>query len=242
MDVKSGKAEAFDTFHEQHAAALYRLGLAMGARPDAAVEIVEAAFRKALVHSPAWPEEKTLSAWLASLIVEAGNRRLRSTGETPPQRPRQERRRRGGQRRRKVRRDPAPERPLPRRPVTDWTAAAGEERLGAQLRELAAGAGPRLPELLRASWALVDRTGLNARQAGEILDLSPAMVSSRVHRARLRIREEMARHVAGASKGGEPERGTDDSVEIGPHSGPGTEAGSGSPADAGPESGEKDRT
>ena len=47
MNVKNGKAEAFDTFHEQHAAALFRLALAMAARPDAAVEIVEAAFRKA---------------------------------------------------------------------------------------------------------------------------------------------------------------------------------------------------
>ena len=234
MNVKNGKAEAFDTFHEQHAAALFRLALAMAARPDAAVEIVEAAFRKALVRSPVWPEEKTLSAWLASLAVEAGNRHLRSTDEKPPERPRQERRRRGGPRREKARRDPSPERPLPRRPVSDWSAAVGEEQLGAQLRELAGSSGPRLPELLRASWALVDRTGLNARQAGEVLDLSPAMVSSRVHRARLRIREDLARHVAGAPKDGGPGEKTDGSAGTGP--------GSGSQADAGPESGEKDRT
>jgi RNA polymerase sigma-70 factor (ECF subfamily) len=237
-DVKNGKAEAFDRFHEQHAAALYRLGLAMAARPDAAAEIVEAAFRKALVRSPVWPEEKTLSAWLASLVVEAGNRHLRSTAEKAPERPRQERRSRGGRRRQKARRDPPPERPLPRRPVKDWTAEAMEEPLGAQLRELAGSSGPRLPELLRASWALVDRTGLNARQAGEILELSPGMVSSRVHRARLRIREDLARHAAGAPRDGGAGKRADGDMETGPDGGPG----SGSPADPGRESGEKDRT
>ena len=241
MDVKNGKAEAFDTFHEQHAAALFRLALAMAARPDAAVEIVEAAFRKALVRSPVWPEEKTLAAWLASLVVEAGNRQLRSADEKPPERPRQERRRRGKPRREKARREAPPERLLPRRPVKDWSAEAGEELLGAQLRELAGNSGPRLPELLRASWALVDRTGLNARQAGEVLDLSPAMVSSRVHRSRLRIREDLARHVAGAPKDGGPGMKMDSNIETGPDGSHGTGPGSGSPTDAGLEPGEKDR-
>jgi RNA polymerase sigma-70 factor (ECF subfamily) len=246
MDVKNGKAEAFDTFHEQHAAALYRLGLAMAARPEAAVETVEAAFRKALVRSASWPEEKTLADWLASLVVEAGNRQLRSRDEKPPERPRRERRRRGGTRREKARREAPPERPLPRRPVKDWAAEASEEPLRLRLRELAGSAGPRLPELLRAAWALVDRTGRNARQAGEILDLSPAMVSSRVHRARLRIREDLARAAAGVPGGRDPERTVDGKIESGPARSHGTSQASGRegdlPEEERPETGEKDRT
>lgn len=239
MAVKNGKAEAFDTFHEQHAATLFRRALAMTSRPEAAVEVVEAAFRKALVRWSVWPEEKTLSAWLSSLVVEAGNRHLRSTDEKPPERPRQERRRRGKPRREKARREAPSEPQLPRRPVRDWAAEAGEEPLRGQLRELAGSSGPRLPELLRASWALVDRTGLTARQAGEVLDLSSAMVSSRVHRARLRIREEMARHVAGAPKEGGPAKMTDSSPESGPDGSPGTGSENGSPADSGQEPGEE---
>jgi RNA polymerase sigma-70 factor (ECF subfamily) len=217
MGVKNGKAEAFDTFYERHAAPLYSLALAMAARPDAAAEIVEAAFHKALQRSASWPEARTLESWLSELTVEAGNRHLRPTREKPPERPARNRRRRGGPRREKSRRVAPPENPLPRRPVTDWSAAAGEEPLRERLRELAGSAGPRLPELLRASWALVDRNGLSPGEAGEILGLSPAMVWSRVHRARLRIREDLAR----AASAFRPESGPGDTPEGSPGTGPG---------------------
>jgi RNA polymerase sigma-70 factor (ECF subfamily) len=236
MDLKKGKAEAFDTFFEQHAAPLLRLATALAARPGPAAGIVEAAFRKALIRSAAWPEAQSLGAWLSAMVVEEGNRHLRDTAGKSPERPPRERRRRGGPRRERSRSKGPPEKPLPLRPVLDWSAAAGEEPLRTRLRELAAGAGPRLPELLRASWALVDGAGLSARQAGEVLCLSPAMVSSRVHRARLVIREDLARQAAGGpgeggptdTADGRPETGHDHDNGPAPASGGGgPEAGSG---------------
>jgi RNA polymerase sigma-70 factor (ECF subfamily) len=49
-----------------------------------------------------------------------------------------------------------------------------------------------LPESLRAVFALRDIEGLSTEEAAEALDLSAAAIKSRLHRARLFLRERLA--------------------------------------------------
>ncbi len=79
---------------------------------------------------------------------------------------------------------------LPRlgHPAPDQIALAGEQR------RLIDRAIARLPDLYRDVYVLADVEGLPNEQIGEMLDLSVPAVKSRLHRARLRMRDSLAPH------------------------------------------------
>jgi RNA polymerase sigma-70 factor (ECF subfamily) len=54
----------------------------------------------------------------------------------------------------------------------------------------------RLPEELRTVFVLRDIEGLSNAEVGEILELSVAAVKSRLHRARIALRERLNRYFA----------------------------------------------
>ena len=76
-------------------------------------------------------------------------------------------------------------------------AASHETRLkGEELRQHLARAVARLPKMYRDVFVLADVEGLPNAEVGWLLDLSVAAVKSRLHRARLSLREALAGHVA----------------------------------------------
>jgi RNA polymerase sigma-70 factor, ECF subfamily len=84
-------------------------------------------------------------------------------------------------------------------PVTDgplkkWNVSPDEPILAAEQAELIDQAIHRLPAPYRDVYVLADVEGLQNHEIAEMLDMSVAAVKSRLHRARLRMRDELAPH------------------------------------------------
>src|SRR5262249_35436673 len=79
-------------------------------------------------------------------------------------------------------------------PIRPWSVAPEKQTLDQETHELIERAIAGLPEIYRDVYVLADVEGLPNADIAEILDLSVAAVKSRLHRARLLMREELAPH------------------------------------------------
>ena len=82
----------------------------------------------------------------------------------------------------------------PTGPVKRWNVSPDESMLAAEQTELIEKAIEMLPEPFRDVYVLADLEGLSNAEIGEILGLSLPAVKSRLHRARLRMRDTLAPH------------------------------------------------
>jgi RNA polymerase sigma-70 factor, ECF subfamily len=80
--------------------------------------------------------------------------------------------------------------------VPDWSADAAQAVLQGELRQEIEVGVSRLPEELRPTLILRDIEGLSTAETAAALDLSEAAVKSRLHRARVMLREYLARVLA----------------------------------------------
>jgi RNA polymerase sigma-70 factor (ECF subfamily) len=81
--------------------------------------------------------------------------------------------------------------------VKRWNVSPDEPVLAAEQAELIDKAIGQLPEPFRDVYVLADVEGLPNAEIAEILGLSVAAVKSRLHRARLRMRDALAPHFEG---------------------------------------------
>jgi RNA polymerase sigma-70 factor (ECF subfamily) len=79
-----------------------------------------------------------------------------------------------------------------RAPVKRWRACPQEAALCQEEQQTVAAAVRRLPELYRDVFVLADLEGLGNAEVGELLGLSLPAVKSRLHRARLMLRDALA--------------------------------------------------
>ena len=201
--LRRGDVAAFAPLFARHGARLWRLSRLLTNDDASAEQVLVAGLRHALTELTFAREVQPLETWLYGQIVRqawlAGSRRQ---PETTPQRPGPGGRPAG---------HPAARPAVPINPLTygaddrltppaeDWGIRLDGEVLHDQLRIVLARSAPALPPDLRAAWALVDVEKISFAQAGEALDLAPATVRGRVHRARLLLRQALTRHVQGAA-------------------------------------------
>lgn len=74
-------------------------------------------------------------------------------------------------------------------PVADWSAELADPAVAAELRAALERAIAGLPDEYRAVVLLRDAEGLSNEQVAGILELSLPAVKSRLHRARLELRQ-----------------------------------------------------
>lgn len=79
-------------------------------------------------------------------------------------------------------------------PVNRWNVSPDEPMLAAEQTRLIEDAINTLPEPFRDVYVLADVEGLPNAEIGDMLGLSVAAVKSRLHRARLRMRDALAPH------------------------------------------------
>jgi RNA polymerase sigma-70 factor, ECF subfamily len=79
-------------------------------------------------------------------------------------------------------------------PVRRWTVPPDQEALDHETHQLIERAIAQLPEAYRDVYVLADVEGLSNADIGEMLGLSVAAVKSRLHRARLQMRNALAPH------------------------------------------------
>ncbi len=80
--------------------------------------------------------------------------------------------------------------------IPDWSSQPLKELLDAETREVMEEGIQRLPEELRTVFVLRDIEGLSNAEVGEILELTVAAVKSRLHRARIALRDRLNRYFA----------------------------------------------
>ena len=194
--LRRGDREAFAPLFERHGARLWRLARLLSDDDAAAEQVLIAALRQALAELTFAHEVQPIDAWLYGQVVRqawlAGSRR-------PPDGA--ARRHGPGGRPPAAATNPLTYAPDDRLdpPAEDWGIRLDGEVLHDQLRIVLQRSVPTLPPDLRAAWALVDVEKVPYAQAGEALDLAPATVRSRVHLARLLLRQALTRHVQGAA-------------------------------------------
>jgi RNA polymerase sigma-70 factor, ECF subfamily len=88
----------------------------------------------------------------------------------------------------------------PSGPMKRWNVAPEEPILAAEQTELIEQAINRLPEPFRDVYVLADVEGLPNNEIAEMLGMSVPAVKSRLHRARLRMRDTLAPHFEGGMK------------------------------------------
>ena len=84
--------------------------------------------------------------------------------------------------------------------VNRWNVSPDEPVLAAEQAELIDKAIHQLPEPYRDVYVLADVEGLPNAEIGEMLGLNVPAVKSRLHRARLRMRDALAPHFEGEMK------------------------------------------
>lgn len=85
--------------------------------------------------------------------------------------------------------------------LADWSQSPEEELLSRETRGLLNRALDELPDHYRAVLVLVDVEGLSNEEAAAALEESVASVKSRLHRARMILRERVTRHLVPAQGG-----------------------------------------
>jgi len=83
--------------------------------------------------------------------------------------------------------------------IADWSMVPDNQMLQSQLKDILTQAIRELPDLYRSVLLLRDVEELSTEETAQILDVSQDVVKTRLHRARLAIRQKLDRHLLDAS-------------------------------------------
>ena len=178
--AQGGENRAFDELVRRYQDKVYRLCYKILRHEDDAAEALQDAFLSAYRGLKNFKAESTFSTWLYRVATNASlmkYRKRRDKHVSLDQSQSQE--------------DEAEPLQLP-----DWSAQPPEELLTAEMREVMAESIERLPEELRKVFVLRDIRELSNDEVSKELNLSVAAVKSRLHRARIALRERLNRYFA----------------------------------------------
>lgn len=187
--AQKGDGEAFAVLVERHQRQLYRLALRMTGSEADAQEVLQEAFLNAYQKLPLFRGEAQFSSWLYRIAANSALMRLRRKRRAP---------------------DALTEQPLelagPRFSAEgyleppllgDWSQRADEKMMSAELGNAIQKAVEQLPADYRTVFLLKDVDGLSNEDIASALDLTVPAVKSRLHRARLALREKLGEFFEG---------------------------------------------
>jgi RNA polymerase sigma-70 factor (ECF subfamily) len=179
--LQTGDPLAFAQFVEENQSQVYNLSLRMLNDPQEAEDVLQETFLNAYKALPGFEGRSSLSTWLYRIASNASLMRLRKkqpatvsvdeplildAGDSVP------------------------------RQLVDWSNLPEDELLSNESRLVMDEAVSELPEALRIVFVLRDLEGLSTVETGEVLGLSKGAVKTRLHRARLWLRERMSSYFA----------------------------------------------
>jgi RNA polymerase sigma-70 factor (ECF subfamily) len=175
--AQAGEIEAFEQLVARHKDRVYAVALRMTRSEADAAEIVQDAFFAAYQHLAEFRGDAAFGSWVHRIAANRALMRLRH---------------------RKVVRQVEEDLDGPEftdrgswaeYPQSDWSRRADEKALDAELREAIQQATDRLPDGYREVFILKDMEGLSYEEIAEITGDSVPAIKSRLHRARLSLRE-----------------------------------------------------
>jgi RNA polymerase sigma-70 factor (ECF subfamily) len=175
-----GRAEgAVEEFVERYGARIYRLARRLLNDPRDAEEVTQDVFLTVVEKIHTFKGEAAFSSWIYRIAANAAYGRLRSKTSRP-----------------EVSLESFPplfdEEGRYAQPVLDWSERLDDPAVAAETRRAIEQAINRLPEEYRTAILLHDVEGLSNEEVAATLGLTVAAVKSRVHRARLVLRQELA--------------------------------------------------
>ncbi len=182
--AQAGDLAAFETLVELHRDDVYGLALRMTRSDADAAEIAQETFLSAYQHLANFRGEAAFGSWVHRIAANHALMRLRHRAVVQEA----EEELKGPQ---FTDRDS-----LAEYPATDWSRRADEKVLDDELRRAIQQATDDLPQGYREVFLLKDMEGLSYEQISEITGDSVPAVKSRLHRARLALREAIDRFYA----------------------------------------------
>jgi RNA polymerase sigma-70 factor (ECF subfamily) len=182
--LRAGDASALEMLMDQYAAKVHRLAYAITRNTGDAEEVVQDVFLAVFRKVESFEGRAALGSWIYRVTTNTAlnkRRGKRQTVETPLEEFLPTYRADGH-------RDGDREFLL-----ADWSRTPEHELLSREGRAVIDGALDTLPERYRAVLVLRDVEGLSNEQAAEALGESVASVKSRLHRARMALREQLTR-------------------------------------------------
>jgi len=177
-EAKAGSYPAFEELVNRYEKKIYRLGMNITGSPEDAEEVLQETFLKAFEHLPDFREDSRFYTWIVRIAVNEGLMKLRkrrSSKEVPIEDSQDDE---GG---------------VTLREFADWKPNPEQLFERAELETILGNAVKSLPPIFRTVFYLRDVEGLSTEETAQILNLSVGAVKARLFRARLRLREELAR-------------------------------------------------
>ncbi len=176
--AQSGDTRAFDELVRRYRDKVYRLSYKILRHEEDAAEALQDAFLSAYRGLKNFKAESTFSTWLYRIATNASLMKYR--------------RRRDGHVSLEQSQSGVEE--AEGLQIPDWSTQPVQDLLDAETREVMEDSIQRLPEELRTVFVLRDVEGLSNAEVAEVLNLSVAAVKSRLHRARIALRDRLNRY------------------------------------------------
>lgn len=176
--AKAGDYDAFEQLVNRYEHKIYRLGLNITGNPEDAEDVLQETFLKAFENLPRFREDSRFYTWIVRIGVNQALMKLRK---------------------RRTDKSVSLDDPIEEngevipRDFADWKPNP-EQLLGrTETREIMERAIQNLPVSFRTVFQLRDVEGLSTEETAEMLGLTISAVKARLFRARLRLREELAK-------------------------------------------------
>jgi RNA polymerase sigma-70 factor (ECF subfamily) len=176
--VRAGDRAALERLLERHQGAVYRFGAKMCREEEDAKDVLQETLLAAARHLPEFRGASSVSTWLYTIARSFCIKKRRTSKFAPAHVESLE-----------AQRDAAAE-------VADAARGPEEDAAGRQLQSVLDDAIASLDPMYREVLVLRDVEGLSAAEVGEVMGLSVEAVKSRLHRARVAVRERVAPHLA----------------------------------------------
>ena len=164
---------AFGELVSRYESKVYSLALKMVRNPEDAEDVLQDTFLRAYRGIKSFKGNSTFSTWIYRITANSALMRLRKR-QLPT-----------------VSIDDADEREAPIN-IADWAPGPVEQMLNQETQAAMTEAIEALPPEFRQVFVLRDIEELSNAEVAEVLDISVAAVKSRLHRARLKVRNRLA--------------------------------------------------
>ncbi|MBI4873608.1 MAG: sigma-70 family RNA polymerase sigma factor [Acidobacteria bacterium] len=180
-DLMAGKEDAFDRFVETFRSRLFQYSYLMCGHREDAEEVSQETLLKVFENFDQLREPERVKAWVFRIAKNACLMKRRKSVFAPAQ-------------------ELSLEQFLPasdedgghrRLQIADWSELPDSQLLRGELREVLGRAIGELPEIYRAVLLLRDVEELSTEETATVLDVSLEVVKTRLHRARLAVRQKL---------------------------------------------------
>jgi RNA polymerase sigma-70 factor (ECF subfamily) len=173
----AGDQEAISDLADRYAGPLYNFGLRMCGNSEDAQDLVQDTFLNVIRYLKGFRGDTKLKNWLYRIASSACIKKRRGKNRPERQLPLEA---------------VAPSRedgPPP--DIPDWTTNPADELMNDELRNRLAAAVHQLPHKYRLVFTLRDLEGFSTNEVGNMLNITPQAVKTRLHRARAFLRNDL---------------------------------------------------